>query len=426
MLSEGKAENRDNPFLNRFFTFDFVSVLVIVISLMALLFTHDICTGEKETGTLKMMFSNPVSRASVLAGKILGTFFTLLPMLLFSYGLCILVILLYPEIHFTASEWMRIGLIFLLSIVSLLLFMVIGLFVSSGVQNSGTSIVICLVLWVTFLFIIPNLANYSAKSFVNTGSIENLKFKMKELDEEYLKKTWEYENKLPQPDWEFVWNSQRNIDGTTLIGGASKSFFEKTKLSKEYAEPLRVDYADKKWSFCKGYLANLENQQRFAQYISFLSPSQLFKESVNRLCGTSAQNHYLFMDQTRQYREDLIRYYKNNQFFSSYLYFTQQEQKSFMTADEMVKTLTKGEIKSVTELNNVKNGWNLMNKGTLPDYDWNKWRNLDLSNFPQFSYRSTGFQEDINHSLIHIGVMSALALLLFYLSFRSFIKYDVR
>ena len=72
MMSEGKAESRDNPFLNRFFTFDFVSVLIIIISLMAFLFTHDICTGERESGTLKMMLSNPVSRATVLAGKMLG------------------------------------------------------------------------------------------------------------------------------------------------------------------------------------------------------------------------------------------------------------------------------------------------------------------------------------------------------------------
>jgi hypothetical protein len=42
MLTEGKAESRDNPFLNRFFTFDFVSVLVIIMSLMAFLFTYDI------------------------------------------------------------------------------------------------------------------------------------------------------------------------------------------------------------------------------------------------------------------------------------------------------------------------------------------------------------------------------------------------
>lgn len=425
MMSEGKAESRDNPFLNRFFTFDFVSVLIIIMSLMAFLFTHDICTGERETGTLKMTLTNPVSRGAVIAGKMLGTFLTLIPILIFSYGLCILVILFYPDIHFSSSEWVRIGLIFLLSIVFLLLFMVIGLFVSSRVQHSGTSIVICLVLWVIFLFIIPNLSNYSAKSFVNVGSIENLKFEINELDDEFSRKTGEYEKKLPKPDWDMAWNFEGSNDGFNIIAGASESFFEKRKLLMEYAEPLRVDYADKKWGFVRAYLTKLENQQKFAQYLSFLSPSEIFKESVNRLCGTSAEDHYKFLDQTRKYREDLIRYYKDNNFFSSYLYFTRQDPKSFMTADEMVKALTNGEIKTLTDLNSHKNPWSLF-KGTLPDCDWHKWESIDRSQFPEFSYRSSGFSEDIRHSLIYIGVLFALALLLFHLSFRAFIRYDVR
>ena len=232
MMSEGKAESRDNPFLNRFFTFDFISVLIIIISLMSFLFTYDICTWERETGTLKMMISNPVSRASVLSGKMVGTFLTLLPMLLFCYGLCILVIMFYPDIHFTSSEWVRIGLIFLLSVVFLVLFMIIGLFVSSRVKHSGTAIVICLVLWVTFLFIVPNLANYSAKSFVKVGSVENLNFDIQDIDKEFNAKVREYDKKLPKADWNVQFHSWSSKDGFYMIGGASKSYFERIKDRK--------------------------------------------------------------------------------------------------------------------------------------------------------------------------------------------------
>jgi ABC-type transport system involved in multi-copper enzyme maturation permease subunit len=427
MMSEGKAESRDNPFLNRFFTFDFVSVLIIIISLMAFLFTHDICTGERETGTLKMMLANPLSRASVLAGKMLGTFFSLLPMLLFSFGLCILVILFYPDIHFSSSEWVRIGLIFLLSIVFLILFMVIGLFVSSKVKHSGTSIVICLVLWITFLFIVPNLANYSTKSFVKVGSVENLKFDIQAIDKEFYTKVVEYNKKLPEADWDMTWNVNGDDDGVIMIGGASKSLFEKKRLLNEFTNPLLVDYADKKWSFRKAYITKLEKQQKFARFISFLSPSEIFKESVNGLCATSAENHYNFLDQTRRYREDLIRYYKENKLFSSYLYFTQQDPKNFMTADEMVNTLTNGEIKTLAELNAKNDTWYFKYfKGTLPDCDFSKWKVLDVSQLPAFSYHPADILEDIRHSLAHIGTLLTLALLLFYFSYKAFIRYDVR
>ncbi len=41
-----------------------------------------------------------------------------------------------------------------------------GLLVSARVRSSVTSIVVCLVLWVSFVFIIPNAAIYLAQSFV--------------------------------------------------------------------------------------------------------------------------------------------------------------------------------------------------------------------------------------------------------------------
>lgn len=427
MMSEGKSESRDNPMLNRFFTFDFVSMLIIIISLMAFLFTYDICTGERETGTLKMMLANPVSHASVLSGKMLGTFFTLLPMLLFSFGLCILVILFYPDIHFTSSEWVRIGIIFLLSIVFLVLFMIIGLFISSLVRHSGTGIVICLVIWITFLFIIPNLANYSAKSFAKVGSVENLNFDIKTLDDEFFAKVGDISQKMPKPDWEMIWTYIGSIDGGVMICGASKNHMENKIKQFGLIGPLRVDYADKKWSFRKAYLSGLEKQQKVAQYLSFLSPSEIFKESVNRLCATNAESHYDFLDQTRRYREELINYYKENKFFNSYLYFTQQDPKSFMTADEMVRTLTNGEIKTLADLNAKNDPWFFKYfKGTLPNCNLNEWKPIDLSHFPKFDYRPAKVLDDIRHSLLHIGVLIALLLVLFYFSYRSFIRYDVR
>lgn len=427
MMSEGKAESRDNPFLNRFFTFDFISVLIIIISLMSFLFTYDICTWERETGTLKMMLSNPVSRASVLAGKMLGTFLTLIPMLLFSFGLCILVIMFYPDVHFTSSEWVRIGIIFLFSVVFLVLFMIIGLFVSSRVKHSGTAVVICLLLWITFLFIIPNLANYSAKSFVKVGSVENLNFDIQEIDKEFYMKLEEYDKKLPKPDWNTTWMSM-GVGEILRIAGASKSYFEKIRLENEFIEPLRVDYADKKWSIRKAYVKKLEKQEKTAQYLSFLSPSELFKNSINSLCATCAESHYRFLDQTRKYREDLIRYYKENKLFSSYLYFTQQDPKSFMTADEMINTLTNGEIKTLADLN-AKNDPRVLFKylkNSPPAWDIYLWKFMDLSQLPQFVYQPSRVVDDIEDSLLQIGMLTTMALILFYFSYRAFIRYDVR
>jgi ABC-type transport system involved in multi-copper enzyme maturation permease subunit len=426
MMTEGKAESRDNPFLNRFFTFDFVSVLIIIISLMAFLFTYDICTAEREQGTLKMMLSNPVSRSTVILGKLIGTFFTLLPMLLFSFGLCLLVVLINPGIAFSTPEWIRIALILLFSIVFMVLFMIIGLFVSSRVQHSGTSIVLCLLLWVTFLFIIPNVSTYAARSFVKTGSVENLQYDIMELEKEFLNKVNDFSKLQKEPDWgmsNYYWSSQ---DGFLLIGNATKSYMERIRNINGYSEPLRIDYADKKWIFRKNYLDKLEKQQKAAEYLSFLSPSEVFKESVAGLCATNYLSHNDFLEQIRSYREILINYYKENNLFGSYLYFTQDNPDEFMTADEMINYRTAGDCKTLDEFNTKRHGdWKYMTV-EVPSSNVFNWKPVDISDLPEFIYKPASVMRDVRNSLIYLGILLALAILLFYLSFLSFLKYDVR
>jgi ABC-type transport system involved in multi-copper enzyme maturation permease subunit len=426
MLSEGKAESRDNPFLNRFFTFDFVSVLVIIMSLMAFLFTYDICTGERESGTLKMMLANPVSRSAILMGKLLGTFLTLIPMLIFSFGLCLLVIILHKAIAFSGPEWIRIGVMILFSVVFLILFMIVGLFISSRVRHSATSIVICLIVWVIFLFIIPNLASYSAKSFIRVGSSENLEYDINSIEKEFQDKAGEFSVKQQQPDWSgssYYWGGE---DGFKLIGGATKNFMERERRINEYCGPLLIQYADKKWPFREQYLHELEKQQKLAKYLSFLSPSEIFKESASALCSTNYESHNNFLNQTRNYRELLINYYLKNHLFGSFSYFTQLDPGSFMTADELINYESNGLCKTFSEFNTKFHGdWQYLTK-IIPNSNVFEWKPIDMSGLPQFEYRNLNVLTDISNSLIYIGVLLGIGIILFWLSFLSFIQYDVR
>jgi ABC-type transport system involved in multi-copper enzyme maturation permease subunit len=76
-LAEGTSAVRDNPFLASFFSIDFVDIAAIIFSLLALLFSYDVFTREKEDGTLKLQMANSVGRSRFLAGKVLGILATL-------------------------------------------------------------------------------------------------------------------------------------------------------------------------------------------------------------------------------------------------------------------------------------------------------------------------------------------------------------
>lgn len=55
---------RNSPFMKVFPPLDFSTVLSIMISLLALVFSYDAVTREREEGTLRFIFSSSVSRYS--------------------------------------------------------------------------------------------------------------------------------------------------------------------------------------------------------------------------------------------------------------------------------------------------------------------------------------------------------------------------
>src|SRR5512136_2250953 len=130
LLATGKTAAGDNPFLASFVSVDFVDIAAIVFSLLALLFSYDAFTREKEDGTLKLQMSNSLGRSTALAGKLLGILATLLPVLVFSFLLSALLILFSRDVPLAAGDWGRVVLLFGASLVYLAVFVFLGLLVS--------------------------------------------------------------------------------------------------------------------------------------------------------------------------------------------------------------------------------------------------------------------------------------------------------
>jgi len=406
LFATGKAAIRDNPLLNSFFSIDFVGIIAIVMSLLALIFTYDACTREKEDGTLKLLLSNSLSRHKILLGKVLGVYLTILPIVLFCYILSTILILHSPNISFSAGEWGRICLLFLASLLYFTVFIFIGLLISTRLKSSITSIIVCLFFWVFFVFIVPNLAVYMAESLKKIQSYDNLQYVLQDLDKEYGKKCSEYSDALERPNWGSFWNYFGGPDGSLLIGCTSKAQMERHRRLHEYTEPLRIDYANKKWAIQKAYLGSLESQRSFAETISLVSPSEVFRLVCASLCCTGVDGHYRFMDRTQHYRNEFIDFYRDKKIFSSFIYFTPVPAEKFLTAEEITRILD--------------------NKGSLPGSNIEKYPYLDLSDVPRFQRRSSNVLTDVKDAVGKLAAMVIVSIVLFYLSFLSFTRYDVR
>lgn len=258
LFPTGHTSTRDNPLLNAFFSIDFSRVIAILISLLALVFAYDTFTKEKEEGTMKLSFTGQVSRISFFFGKLCGLLLTLLPILFFCYLLACIIVLVNAEISFSGSDWIGIMLLFLASIVYMLVFILIGMFISSLVKSSSSAIIISLLSWVFFLFLIPSISIYLVQTLAKTQLYDNVKSAIDEYDREF-------ENEIGAKHAEFyqefglvtgfAWyiNGSDFDNGVEMYGIFNIMYDKYLKLNPWWSR-VALEYADKKWNIQKNYL----------------------------------------------------------------------------------------------------------------------------------------------------------------------------
>ncbi|MDR0794695.1 MAG: ABC transporter permease, partial [Tannerella sp.] len=265
LLPSGNTATRDNPLLNAFFSIDFATVIAILMSLLALVFSYDLFTRERENGTLKVTLANGISRPAFLTGKMLGIVITLVPILLFCFLLGVFVVLLSPSIQFSATDWGGVALLFLSSLLYMVVFILLGMFISTKAQRSSTSIVVSLLSWIWFLFLMPNIAFYLSQSFVKTEMYDNVQFALNDLNSQFGKeqdeKAASIKNELGMTGISH-WNYNTMGDGTQIMSGCVWETNEFHRRNNTWQEPALIDFADKKWVIQKKYLDGLTHQEK--------------------------------------------------------------------------------------------------------------------------------------------------------------------
>ena len=135
---------------------DWGFIIGYVLSLIALLFTFDSISHEREQGTLRLMFANSIPRHTVLIGKFLGALISINIPFTLAVLVNLLIISTSSDVHLDAEAWGRLGFIFFISLLYIGLFLALGLLVSARVQRSAVSLVILLLAWVTLVVFMPS------------------------------------------------------------------------------------------------------------------------------------------------------------------------------------------------------------------------------------------------------------------------------
>ncbi len=282
---------RKNDALPNFTELDWTFVIGLIMSFMAVLFTYDAISGERETGTLSLLMSHSVSRATVLLAKFIGAFLTLMIPLLIGILLNLMIVTVSELVSLDGSEWTRIGIIFVISAVYISIFLWLGLFISSQFSNSSSSLLVLLLIWVVFVVLIPNTVGVLASSFQQVPSrseVSRLKqAKLDEIDHRYFE-----------------------TDRRLFQFGSPSDNPPKIEALQVWAGYL-TERADVKSRFDDEHLNKQFAQVAFTQQVTRLSPASIYKYAMESLSGTGFARHKKFVQHARRYRQQFIEFIKS-------------------------------------------------------------------------------------------------------------------
>ena len=114
-ISPAAAEG--NPYQSVFPVFDASLIFKIVIGVLALLVAYDTVSGERERGTLKLMLSGTTRRYEVLLAKLLAGLLVLVVPVTITFVVGLVILISFPMVDLTGSDWIRIGLMYLASLI---------------------------------------------------------------------------------------------------------------------------------------------------------------------------------------------------------------------------------------------------------------------------------------------------------------------
>jgi len=275
----------DNPILALFRTLDLEFMLTVLLPLFALVFTYSAINGERENGTLSLLFSNSVARSTFILSKVSGTSIALITPVLLAFLLC-LVVLPFIGIPFQQADYIRIVLLFLAGIGHLLVYTFIGLGVSAVVRTSSSSFMIVLVIWIWSVFILPRASVLIAGRSVEVPNQDAIiaqknRYRMQLFDED--------RPKLSQ----FKPTNSKDAQATMaefqkMMSGMSEA---RAKKVNELASKLDEDYQNKRI-----YRDNL------ALTVSQISPTAVFQLILNKTSQTGINLSESFYEQAKNYK----------------------------------------------------------------------------------------------------------------------------
>lgn len=280
--------SRETEYVASFASIDVAFVIKFILSLVAIFLTYDAISGERESGVLRLILSNSVSRSALLIGKLLGRLLCLLLPLVMGIMVSLLFLLINPAIELHKADWLRISLFFSAALLYISVFLCAGLAVSAAVRSSALSLIILLTLWVLAVAVHPVLSVIAAEYLYSIDHPWAMEKKMDSIREGYEERRKEIDAAL-----ERLKKERNRMSGIEYVESWQK------QIAQLYTLWIERERASDEVR--QGFVNAFAAQADFAKTLSRSSPAGCFSNAAEAIVNTDIETYDHFMESCRQF-----------------------------------------------------------------------------------------------------------------------------
>lgn len=398
---------------------DFTTVVMLLLSFLAIALGFDGICGERERGTLKQVLANPVPRHHVVAAKLAGGCLSLWLPLALSLAVSLLILSANPDVQLAGDDWLRLGLFFALCCAFLAQVFALSLMISAFTRQASTCLILCLILWlvggVGYASLLPSLVRYGTSEPPWQEYVDQARALGAAYDEQLA--AWVERN--PDPGAAYLKGIQEN----GVLRYAHPRGYEWMQRRTEFGVAAQLRLAEERFERLWANQAPLAAQSRAVDQWSILSPFTNFRALAKLLARSTIDDMLGLSAYGRRYREAFIAYLRDRGAFSDRRWFTDDppDQEPLVPDPEQ---MTEAMLAPDAPFMKGRMAWAAQQQLQAAD---DPARRLDISDLPKFG---GPWRRSTSQSLAHMApgllvlVLTTVASVL--LTVRRFQRYDPR
>ena len=271
-----------------FGSFDLAFVIVFLLPLLIIAFSFNILASECESGSIKLLASQPINIRIWTLQKLGLRFFWLVIAIVITLSLVFIVF----GFDFQKNLMSFIGLLSIIIVYALFWF-VLAFATNIWIKSSSKNAITLIGFWILFVLLAPSIINQVSNLLYPIPSRTLMLNQMRSIKAETAKKQDEILDNYLRDHPEYVTN-----DSTKGVGFYPK-FMASQQLIEDELKPLVSKFE-----------SQLSKQHKLVNTFSWLSPSLIVQNSLNKIAGTSTEDYQNFKLQSLTFSKEWRDFFK--------------------------------------------------------------------------------------------------------------------